>query len=1078
MDKVSESWEDIDEDDWESYANKVISSQTSMNSIKEEEEREGEDYQKSGLQFDQPNRIPQEKNSNQQIIMIPETMTFKHPQKISLGERTNMLHWVSQIDGDKFSLILKRLTTPPAFDVKELWTNEKAKSLPQIEEPKTGKRHYGQKQSKKPKKADLIRAKSSIKINQKLNDNDTIIMNHSLSRLTGKLEFNDYRKMIIQLKTPEKIMEMKTHIFKHLLKLAVSPKTIDLKNLIDIYFEMLTIEEPDFDLEQIINQCEKLLLKMKINLVEFQLNLLSDRLPPLVNFSTNSLKLDQWQTELLELIDQDQSAIVCAPTSAGKTVISTYAATQGRKVLFVAPSEPLAAQVGGLFREILGGNVEIVTNNYHMQVTSPTVLVGTPLALETCIIDGHFVPEYAVFDEIHELNGDEGASFERLIKLLNCHCLCLSATIKNLDQIKAWLEKLHNESVHVVIQDRRFINLQKHIWLGDKKLHQLHPLSTIIYDDLLKPEITNNQFSFTPADCYNLWLSIEKFYPKKVSNEVSPTQSFERDQRLTLHDCFLYEKKMIKFLHKTATSHPECARNVLSELKCDYTIQKTTTEDLYDLSMALKNKKMTPSILFQLNSSNCEEIYQKMVAHAENEQDKYVPYHREFLELQQKLADSHTAQIEKFSKDSSIDEQTARQRIDDLLKKNVEQAVSTLDDFLLRKKDKIENSSQYDEKTKQVILNYIAADREENLQKCGLSGVDIYQPHRDFCYTEEYLSDHSVAEIKWDIQGELKLRLQWDGWFLRGISRGIGLYMDNMPSAYQRAVQSLAQNRKLAIVISDKSLAYGVNLPIKTCCLIGYNQDIKFNPLVAQQMFGRAGRRGLDNEGNIVFVNVNMDEIMKGELSQIVGNHPETPAIATFHQISPFVNHKRMERLLSTDLGQFIQTNSFNIEYANYNQSNKFITDNSLNDNLGVVFWSLRNYGKDAQVFMKHLNQIKQGLSKINDKQFNKAIVLFRILVNIFHEHKLLIDKNYSFDELIGNQTNKNQPISAFTEFRIPDEYDIGDKHKLKNSIIYMGNVSKIIHNYLFPNQKYEELVTLIKLVFLRIKDLIDKYTF
>jgi hypothetical protein len=64
------------------------------------------------------------------------------------------------------------------------------------------------------------------------------------------------------------------------------------------------------------------------------------------------------QCRVLSLVDQDRSAVVCAPTSSGKTVISTYVAVKIADeakassssseggVLFVVPSEPLVWQVG------------------------------------------------------------------------------------------------------------------------------------------------------------------------------------------------------------------------------------------------------------------------------------------------------------------------------------------------------------------------------------------------------------------------------------------------------------------------------------------------------------------------------------------------------------------------------------------------------------------------------------------------------------------------------------------------------------------------------------------------------------
>lgn len=55
-------------------------------------------------------------------------------------------------------------------------------------------------------------------------------------------------------------------------------------------------------------------------------------------------------------MDEQKSVIVCAPTSSGKTVISTYVAVKvaaqlkagavSEGVLFVVPSEPLVWQVG------------------------------------------------------------------------------------------------------------------------------------------------------------------------------------------------------------------------------------------------------------------------------------------------------------------------------------------------------------------------------------------------------------------------------------------------------------------------------------------------------------------------------------------------------------------------------------------------------------------------------------------------------------------------------------------------------------------------------------------------------------
>jgi hypothetical protein len=81
---------------------------------------------------------------------------------------------------------------------------------------------------------------------------------------------------------------------------------------------------------------------------------------------------------------------------------------------------------------------------------------------------------------------------------------------------------------------------------------------------------------------------------------------------------------------------------------------------------------------------------------------------------------------------------------------------------------------------------------------------------------------------------------------MRGLRRGIGLYINEVSSpSYRREVQRLASKGKLAVVVSDDSLAFGVNMPFRTCVFAG-EMGGELTPLMAQQMSGRAGRRGLD----------------------------------------------------------------------------------------------------------------------------------------------------------------------------------------------------------------------------------------
>ena len=51
---------------------------------------------------------------------------------------------------------------------------------------------------------------------------------------------------------------------------------------------------------------------------------------------------------------------------------------------------------------------------------------------------GGFGFRYAVFDECHSLDGDEGGALQRLMRLVECPFLALSATIGNGEALRAF----------------------------------------------------------------------------------------------------------------------------------------------------------------------------------------------------------------------------------------------------------------------------------------------------------------------------------------------------------------------------------------------------------------------------------------------------------------------------------------------------------------------------------------------------------------------------------------------------------------------------------------------------------------
>lgn len=775
--------------------------------------------------------------------------------------------------------------------------------------------------------------------------------------------------------------------------------------------------------EKVMKEARKLKSKEK-DMIRLQLIDMTDSLPPLSKFS-HGFRLDPWQKQVLRWIDDGQSVVICAPTSSGKTVLSSYVAliakktkivgestsrrvTKGSKekekgalvvtaadvdgeededddededdeeedgegeregegddwegredadaadeddgdaqltveairledmeatqtsegaetdnvdktiadtdrmarvglqiaqaveesqrVLFVVPSEPLVWQVASYFSKLLReeGDVstkvalvtdEMVYNPLKKFDTMPQIVVGTPFALESALTksrgvvgrfetykktSGDILPggfdhfDWVVFDEVHALDGEEGAALQRLIRAMSCKFLALSATVGNAEQLRGWLQSVKEEqlsgvetitllpeeqprvprpAVNMSVHSVRFINLQRYVW-SKGALKSLSPLAAV--DDVASLQggiLANSSLSMTPRDCFMLWEEIQKLYPPAAITSASPYNFFGPEERITLQRTKDYEDHLKKELAVLAQNHPIETH----ELLYNFRLEEPEKEfDMCDLIFDLKEREMLPCLVFHLNAFEAIKLLQSLLAG---------------LEYRQKLAHP-TYYMDKIAEKEDLRKKTEAQ-------------------------------------VKAVGRN--AKDLEEKMKSGEISGVeeqdfsvDPYEPHPDYRFTKgQVMTDNEWIELSHEMERQ-------DGFkkrepeaiknnrgksltvlshaLMRGLRRGIGLYIKEVSSpAYRREVQRLATKGKLAVVVSDDSLAFGVNMPFRTCVFTG-EMNGELTPLMAQQMSGRAGRRGLDTQGNLVYVGSRSSfirSLMIGKLSNITGaGHP------------------------------------------------------------------------------------------------------------------------------------------------------------------------------------------------------------
>jgi len=706
------------------------------------------------------------------------------------------------------------------------------------------------------------------------------------------------------------------------------------------------------------------LMNGKENLISFQLTEMADRLPPLSRYN-RAFRLEEWQCSILDAIDKKQSAVVCAPTSSGKTLLSTYTCKNaGGTVLFVLPSEVLVWQVAATYYEFFKGNVTVCTDLITFQeVTGDAqVYIGTPCALERSlskvrgcagdemtkgerefmILDGGYNQfKYLVLDEVHTLNGPEGDALQRIIKACSCPVLALSATIGNAKQLRDWftsVNKTHVEATaidapskvpDVILQEHyaRFINLQRYIVTKSEgkdgkikhKLVHLHPVAAMTPSRLKnEPELIGG-LSMTPHDLMDLWKRMRAIFPGTALEELDDPDKFfsqkvDESKRVNLNQTKEYEIRLKARLAALSESHPDLYERLRNaQIPPPLESKQDVSDELYGVVEQLKQNELIPAVAFQLNTYGAFNMFKTLLQDLESAQLAEFPSYRQDLI--------------KIAREKAALRKVAAGKADRVNAAEAEEEAKSgfVDDSLIQ-----EDTTKPHEK-------YVLAPAGKRL---GFNEV------------EDIIADMKKAGEAVDINHAL----------IRGLRRGIAIYTNEVGFAcYRRQVQILAQKGRLAVVFSDDALAYGVNMPFRSCIFCGDMGDA-LTPLIAQQMQGRAGRRGLDVQGNIIYLGMEwpyIENLMLGQISHVTGKQPRYPfmnlqyALAasndpddTKHFVHegklfgnairkiqrnqmcfPTVNETQMEWMCSTTLEDFCEGK----------ESDYFETSNKLIQGLGYV---------------------------------------------------------------------------------------------------------------------------------------------
>ena len=826
------------------------------------------------------------------------------------------------------------------------------------------------KQKKKKKKKELIIEKNKKEKEKKLIKEDKDKCEYLLKNATNMNKYTN----IFHFKTEQGKLEYKVKLLNQLW----DEKPRKMEDILNLYFHCQNKSQ-----DKIIQKIHKKLSDYEYKL--FMLKEMGHLLPPL-NFWDNKYKsLDDWQKKAIEYIKNKQSILIKAPTSSGKSFLAMACGILHKKILYICPTEEIVFQIGSRFQKMnLSVHYLVQDRSFTSFSHNTNIYIGDPKTIENNIYKIGIDYDYVVLDEIHNLDDKNiGQSYETIIKMIDSNFLALSATIKNIDQLQNWFQKLHpSKKINFIEYKKRFINHQK--WIYGNKLHKIHPLSCITIDDI-NEDFVNLNLPFTPNDLAVFYETVEElFEDEDIVDEISPDNFFQDDSLFTLDMVKEYElfikQKLIFYKNKDIQK----VQKILDSFHTEIDYSDFSYDQLIHFFQTLKKKDMLPMLLFNSNETNAKELFFTLRDKIEKYESDNYPYHYDILQKKQEYYQKYTERLSSFSDSIKINTKDAyaekTSKIESFKRDEKYKYIEMVNELY----NSYIHGSKKKEMNKSIIKNLIK-EKESFLKSPDFCRQDVFQKHSDFCFTKsDPMSSEKIREIKKQFSKN-GYKINYDNTFFQMLKRGIGLYISDLPNEYKWLVQTLMTEKSLGIVITDKTLCMGIDLPIRSTCLLNY-KDNSFSCSDFLQMSGRAGRRGLDNMGNIILYGKFENQYLKGELPDIYGLEVPNDNYDILCELDNSIHKENIQKI-------------FFLPFNNHSKQIEFKNYKSLTRVEKRLLWIHRDYEKDI-------------LELISDIDKNEEIENIRLIIEYLNLDEKLIESY----QLLKREENEVKSIQKMIE--------------------------------------------------------------
>ena len=286
--------------------------------------------------------------------------------------------------------------------------------------------------------------------------------------------------------------------------------------------------------------------------------------------TTYPFKLDQFQEKSILCLENNQSVLVSAHTSAGKTVVAQYAIAMSlrdhQRVIYTSPIKALSNQK---YRELSQqfNDVGLMTGDVTINVNASCIVMTTEILRNMLYKGSEIIKEIAwvIFDEVHYMRDKvRGVVWEETMILLSnkINYVFLSATIPNAREFAMWISLIKNQPCNVIYTEFRPVPLQ----------HYVYPSSS---DDIIL--IVDEKGNFK-EDNFNKALA-------QVSTRINPDNK----------DDINNNKNIIAELNDKSLNQKE------KKLK-------TEEEDIKSLVDLITENDLDPAIIFCFSKDKCESL--------------------------------------------------------------------------------------------------------------------------------------------------------------------------------------------------------------------------------------------------------------------------------------------------------------------------------------------------------------------------------------------------------------------------------------------------------------------------------------